>query len=41
MGSVRMEVERFNSWLRDRTTSPDVRRMANLVLAHLDDLAPT
>lgn len=40
MVSVRKEVERFNGWLRDQTTDPNIRRMANLILAHLDELVP-
>jgi energy-coupling factor transporter ATP-binding protein EcfA2 len=40
MGTVQKEYERFLAWLRSQATTPDTRRLANLVLAHFDDLLP-
>ena len=41
MASSKRDFERFVTWLHqpESQTPPDVRRLANLVLAHFDELA--
>jgi len=43
MASSKRDFERFVTWLHqpENQTPPDVRRLANLVLAHFDELAQT
>jgi ABC-type polar amino acid transport system ATPase subunit len=43
MASSKQDFERFTTWLHrpENQTPPDVRRLANLALAHFDELAHT
>lgn len=41
MGAVHDEYGRFLRWLAGREVTPDARRVANLVLRHLDTIIPT
>ena len=43
MASSKRDFERFVTWLHrpENRTPPDVRRLANLALAHFDELAQT